>query len=81
MQAIGNGSMAGLMQSGRFSAGFKHSGMMIIAALLAFNFLVFSPDLIGESSHAISQLIVTSESTYSIGLNPSGGGYAPSPII
>ena len=81
MQAIGNGSMAGLMQSGRFSAGFKHSGMMIIAALLAFNLLVFSPDLIGESSHSISQLIITSDSTYTVGLNPSGGGYVPSPII
>lgn len=81
MQAIGNGSMAGLMQSGRFSAGFKHSGMMIVAALLAFNLLVFSPDLIGESSHSISQLIITSDSTYTVGLNPSGGGYVPSPII
>ena len=81
MQALGNGSMAGLMQNGRFSAGFKHSGMMIIAALLAFNLLVFSPDLIGESSHAISQQIITSESIYTVGLNPSGGGYAPSPII
>ena len=81
MQALGNGAMAGLMQSGRFSAGFKHSGMMIIAALLAFNLLVFSPDLIGESSHAFSQLIVTSDSTYTVGLNPSGGGYVPSPII
>ena len=81
MQALGNGSMAGLMQNGRFSAGFKHSGMMIIAALLAFNLLVFSPDLIGESSHAISQQIITSDSTYTVGLNPSGGGYVPSPII
>ena len=81
MQALGNGAMAGLMQNGRFSAGFKHSGMMIIAALLAFNLLVFSPDLIGESSHAFSQLIVTSDSTYTVGLNPSGGGYVPSPII
>ena len=81
MQAIGNGSMAGLMQNGRFSAGFKHSGMMIIAALLAFNLLVFSPDLIGESSHSISQQIITSDSTYTVGLNPSGGGYVPSPIL
>ena len=69
------------MQSGRFSAGFKHSGMMIIAALLAFNLLVFSPDLIGESSHSISQQIITSDSTYTVGLNPSGGGYVPSPIL
>ena len=81
MQAIGNGSMAGLMQNGRFSAGFKHSGMMIIVALIAFNLLVFSPNLIGESSYAFSQLIVTGDSTYHIGLNPSGGVYAPSPII
>ena len=81
MQAIGNGSMAGLMQNGRFSAGFKHSGMMIVAALLAFNLLVFSPDLIGESSHSISQQIITSDSTYTVGLNPSGGGYVPSPIL
>ena len=80
MQALGNGSMAGLMQNGRFSAGFKHSGMMIVAALLAFNLLVFSPDLIGESSHAISQQIITSDSTYTVGLNPSGGGYVPSPL-
>ena len=81
MQAIGNGSMAGLMQNGRFSAGFKHSGMMIIVALIAFNLLVFSPNLIGESSYAFSQLIVTGDSSYHIGLNPSGGVYAPSPII
>ena len=80
MQALGNGSMAGLMQNGRFSAGFKHSGMMIVAALLAFNLLVFSPDLIGESSHAISQQIITSDSTYTVGLNPSGGGYVPTPL-
>ena len=55
--------------------------MMIIAALLAFNLLVFSPDLIGESSHSISQQIITSDSTYTVGLNPSGGGYVPSPIL
>ena len=77
MQAIGNGTMAGLMQNGRFSAGFKHSGMMIIAALLAFNLLVFSPDLIGESSHVFSQMITTTDSTYTIGLNPSGGVFVP----
>ena len=80
MQAIGNGSMAGLMANGRFSAGFKHSGMMIIAALLAFNLLVFSPDLIGDSSHAFAQVITTSDSTYTIGLNPSGGAFVPSSI-
>ena len=77
MQAIGNGSMAGLMANGRFSAGFKHSGMMIIAALLAFNLLVFSPDLIGDSSHVFAQVITTSDSTYTIGLNPSGGAFVP----
>ena len=77
MQAIGNGSMAGLMANGRFSAGFKHSGMMIVAALLAFNLLVFSPDLIGDSSHAFSQVIATSDSIYTVGLNPSGGAFVP----
>ena len=80
MQAIGNGSMAGLMQNGRFSAGFKHSGMMIIAALLAFNILVFSPELIGDSSHVVSQVITTPDSTYTAGLNPSGGTYPVSLI-
>ncbi len=77
MQAIGNGSMAGLMQNGRFSAGFKHSGMMIIAALLAFNLLVFSPDLIGDSSYGFAQVITTSDSSYTVGLNPSGGAFVP----
>jgi len=77
MQAIGNGSMAGLMANGRFSAGFKHSGMMIIAALLAFNLLVFSPDLIGDSSHGFAQVITTSDSTFTAGLNPSGGAFVP----
>ena len=77
MQAIGNGSMAGLMANGRFSSGFKHSGMMIIAALLAFNLLVFSPDLIGDSSHGFAQVITTSDSTFTAGLNPSGGAFVP----
>jgi flagellar protein FlaJ len=49
MQALGNGLMAGLMATGRFSSGFKHSGMMMIMALLCFNFIAFSPDLIGIS--------------------------------
>ena len=80
MQAIGNGTMAGLMQHGRFSAGFKHSGMMIVVALLAFNLVVFSPDLIGESSYAFSQMITTTNSTYNAGLNPSGGAFVPSQI-
>lgn len=47
MQALGNGSMAGLMATGRFTSGMKHSGMMIILALLCFNIIVFTPDLIG----------------------------------
>ena len=47
MQALGNGSMAGLMSTGRFSTGFKHSGMMIVVALVVFNLVAFSPDLIG----------------------------------
>ena len=52
MQAMGNGSMAGLMATGRFSTGFKHSGMMIIVALLIFNLVAFSPDLIGITDTA-----------------------------
>ena len=47
LQAVGNGVMAGLMATGRFSSGMKHAGMMIVLALFAFNFVVFSPDLIG----------------------------------
>ena len=47
LQAVGNGAMAGLMATGRFSSGMKHAGMMIVLALLGFNFVVFSPDLIG----------------------------------
>ena len=47
MQALGNGSMAGLMATGRFTSGMKHSGMMIILAILCFNIIVFTPDLIG----------------------------------
>ena len=47
MQALGNGSMAGLMATGRFTSGMKHSGLMILLALLCFNIIVFSPDLIG----------------------------------
>jgi hypothetical protein len=81
MQAIGNGTMAGLMANGRFSAGFKHSGMMIIAALIAFNLLVFNPELIGDSAHSVSQLITTPASSYMIGLNPSGGTFSPTPMM
>ena len=47
MQALGNGAMAGLMSTGRFTSGMKHSGMMILLAVLCFNLIVFSPDLIG----------------------------------
>ena len=46
-QAVGNGAMAGLMATGRLSAGFKHSGFMLIVALFAFNFVAFAPELIG----------------------------------
>ena len=80
MQAIGNGSMAGLMANGRFSAGFKHSGMMIIAALIAFNLLVFNPELIGDSAYEITKSITTSRASYTVGLNPSGGSFIPTPM-
>ncbi|MBL6733950.1 MAG: type II secretion system F family protein [Candidatus Poseidonia sp.] len=66
MQALGNGSMAGLMATGRFSTGFKHSGMMIVVALLVFNFVAFSPDLIGITEVP--------------GLNPSSGTFVPAPL-
>jgi len=66
MQALGNGSMAGLMATGRFSTGFKHSGMMIVVALLVFNVVAFSPDLIGITEVP--------------GLNPSSGTFVPTPI-
>ncbi|MCS5534010.1 MAG: type II secretion system F family protein [Candidatus Poseidoniaceae archaeon] len=66
MQALGNGTMAGLMATGRFSTGFKHSGYMIVVALLVFNFIAFSPDLIGVTSTP--------------GLNPSSGTFIPSSL-
>lgn len=47
MQALGNGLMAGLMATGRFTTGMKISGMMILLAMVCFNFIVFTPDLIG----------------------------------
>ena len=47
MQAMGNGAMAGLMSTGRFSSGMRHAGMMILLALLAFNVIAYTPDLIG----------------------------------
>jgi hypothetical protein len=55
--------------------------MMIIAALLAFNLLVFNPELIGDSAYSVSQLINTPNSSYMIGLNPSGGTFSPTPMI
>jgi len=64
MQAVGNGTMAGLMSTGRFSTGFKHSGMMILVSLLVFNFLAFTPNLIGITEVP--------------GLNPSSGAFVPS---
>jgi flagellar protein FlaJ len=63
MQAMGNGAMAGLMATGRWSSGFKHSGLMIIVAMLCFNFIAFTPDLIGVSALP--------------GLNPSVGTFTP----
>ena len=47
MQALGNGLMAGLMATGRFTSGMKHSGLMILLAIMCFNFIAFTPDLIG----------------------------------
>ena len=67
MQALGNGSMAGFMATGRFSTGFKHSGMMIVVALVIFNFVAFSPDLIGVTEIP--------------GLNPSRGTFVPTPLF
>ena len=66
MQAIGNGCMAGLMATGRFSAGFKHSGMMILVALVVFTFIAFSPNLIGITAPP--------------GVNPSVGTFMPAPL-
>jgi flagellar protein FlaJ len=63
MQAMGNGAMAGLMATGRITNGFKHSGMMIVLAILVFNLIAFSPDLIGV------QVLD--------GLNQSSGPYSP----
>ena len=63
MQAVGNGTMAGLMSTGRFSTGFKHSGMMILVSLVVFNFLAFTPNLIGITEVP--------------GLNPSSGAFVP----
>jgi hypothetical protein len=58
--------MAGLMATGRFSAGFKHSGMMILVALVVFNIIAFTPNLIGITAPP--------------GLNPSVGTFVPAPL-
>ncbi len=63
MQALGNGSMAGLMATGRFTSGMKHSGLMILLAILCFNVIVFSPDLIGVTNLPK--------------LNPAAGTFSP----
>ena len=63
MQALGNGSMAGLMATGRFTSGMKHSGLMILLAILCFNIIVFSPDLIGVTNLPK--------------LNPAAGTFSP----
>ena len=63
MQALGNGSMAGLMATGRFTSGMKHSGLMILLALLCFNVIVLSPDLIGVTTLPA--------------LSPSAGTFSP----
>jgi flagellar protein FlaJ len=62
-QALGNGAMAGLMATGRLSSGMKHAGYMLIFAILCFNFIAFSPDLIGIDGDA--------------GLNPALGTFIP----
>ena len=62
-QALGNGAMAGLMATGRLSSGMKHAGMMLIMAILAFNLVAFSPDLLGIQGD--------------MGLNPALGTFIP----
>ena len=65
MQALGNGTMAGLMATGRITTGFKIAGQMIVVGFLGFNFIVYEPQLIGISPPP--------------GLNPATGTYTPSP--
>ena len=65
MQALGNGTMAGLMATGRITTGFKIAGQMIVVGLLGFNFIVYEPQLIGLSPPP--------------GLNPATGTYTPGP--
>jgi flagellar protein FlaJ len=62
-QALGNGAMAGLMATGRLSSGMKHAGMMLMMAILAFNLVAFSPDLLGIQGD--------------MGLNPALGTFIP----
>ncbi|HJN55748.1 MAG TPA: type II secretion system F family protein, partial [Candidatus Poseidoniales archaeon] len=47
MQGVGNGAMAGLMATGRVSAGFKLSGLMVVVAFVVFNIIAFAPELMG----------------------------------
>jgi len=65
MQALGNGTMAGLMATGRITTGFKIAGQMIVVGLLGFNFIVYEPQLIGLSPPP--------------SLNPATGTYTPGP--
>ena len=62
-QGLGNGAMAGLMATGRLSSGMKHAGMMLIISTIAFNFVAFSPDLLGVPGD--------------MGLNPALGYLSP----
>jgi hypothetical protein len=55
--------MAGLMATGRLSSGMKHAGMMLMISTIAFNFVAFSPDLLGVPGD--------------MGLNPSLGYFSP----
>ena len=55
--------MAGLMATGRFTSGMKHSGLMMFLAILCFNIIVFSPDLIGVTDLPV--------------LSPSVGTFSP----
>jgi hypothetical protein len=37
-------------------------------------------NLIGDSSYGFAQVITTSDSIYTVGLNPSGGAFVPASI-
>ncbi|MDP6640164.1 MAG: type II secretion system F family protein [Candidatus Poseidoniaceae archaeon] len=67
LQALGNGSMAGLMATGRITSGFKHAGMMILVGLFGFNFVVYEPALIGIEPSAQ--------------LTTGAGTYSPGPVV